>query len=79
MKKQIIFAAVATAAAAVTGIITGVIVNRRNLKRYERLQNDHVEMMGDYARVMESFADYICDKNGWDREDYIFEEDNEDE
>lgn len=79
MKKHIIYAAAAAVCAAVTGIITGVIVNHRNCKKYERLQDAHIELMEDYANTMEEFTDYIRGKNGCDREDFIFEEDNEDE
>lgn len=79
MKKHIIYAAAAAACAAVTGIVTGVIVSHRDRKKYERLQDDHIELMEDYANTMEEFTDYIRGKNGCDREDFIFEEDNEDE
>ena len=79
MKKHIIYAAAAAACAAVTGIVTGVIVSHSNCKKYERLQDAHIELMEDYANTMEEFTDYIRGKNGCDREDFIFEEDNEDE
>ena len=79
MKKHIIYAAAAAACAAVTGIVTGVIVSHRDRKKYERHQDDHIELMEDYANTMEEFTDYIRGKSGCDREDFIFEEDNEDE
>ena len=63
----------------VIAIVTGVIVSHRDRKKYERLQDAHIELMEDYANTMEEFTDYIRGKNGCDREDFIFEEDNEDE
>lgn len=78
-KKIIVISAITTVTAAVSSIITGLIVNRRNLKRYESLQDKYIDVMNDYAQTMEDFTDYICDRNGWDPDDYDFEEDNEDE
>ena len=79
MKKHILYVAASAVCAAITGIITGMIVNHGNRKKYERLQDAHIELMEDYANTMEEFTDYIRGKNGCDREDFIFEEDNEDE
>ena len=70
MKKHILYVATTAVCAAITGIITGMIVNHGNRKKYEHLQGAHIELMEDYA---------IRGKNGCDREDFIFEEDNEDE
>ena len=79
MKKHILYVAASAVCAAITGIITGMIVNHGNCKKYEHLQGAHIELMEDYANTMEEFTDYIRGKNGCDREDFIFEEDNEDE
>lgn len=79
MKKHILYVAASAVCAAITGIITGMIVNHRNRKKYEHLQGAHIELMEDYANTMEEFTDYIRGKNECEREDFIFEEDNEDE
>ena len=59
MKKHILYVAASAVCAAITGIITGMIVNHGNRKKYEHLQGAHIELMEDYVNMMEEFTDYI--------------------
>lgn len=76
MNGQIITTAVASAAAAT---VTGIAVHFRDQKRYSKLLDDYCRLLDDYEDALDDFKDFLCEANGWDADDFIFEEDFEED
>jgi len=80
MKKPVLItAAVSAAAAAISSFATAEYVSRKAQKRYERLENDYLKMGEDYIQTMKGVSEYLDERDSFDPDDYIFEEDNEDD
>ena len=76
MNGQMITTAIASAAAAT---VTGIAVHFRDQRRYNKLLDDYSRLIDDYEAALDDFKDFLCESNGWDADDFIFEEDIEDE